>query len=172
MERRIFMLDVESDGLYGSPIAAGFVAAVIRNGKVEVVEKRGFKLSDSKLNKVKDNWVRENVVPGLLTAGDLKECATLNTMLIFFYQDYIKYKKEGFETWGDCIFPVEANFMKLMIEKVAESIWDGPYPFYDLATLLDVNVSREEFSGVKYDHTPVNDALASVYSLAKVLSGK
>jgi len=164
-ERKVLMVDVESNGLYGEGFAFGVVAGIIKDGEVEVVEKVGYNAADAIEDM--DPWVVENVLPKL---NSLKKVNGLRELRDAFWNIYTKYKAEGYEIWGDVIYPVETGFMADVIKDDLENRqWEGPYPFRDLGTILDPNISRAEFSGMDYTHNPMDDALASLYSLVKVL---
>ena len=162
----ILMVDVESDGLHGDAFAVGAVLAKLSPEGVEVIDTFG---GMAELDAVSNEWVRANVLPAL-ESSPLQLYPNRKAMRDSFWSFYKKAKEAGAEVWGDCIWPVESNFFhRLIADGEGSRDWDGPYPFHDLATLLPVDVSRAEFSGVVYDHNPVNDALASVHCLQKVL---
>ena len=171
--KKVFMFDVESDGLHGEGFAFGVVKAYITTDGYVVIDRHA---AAAGVEEVKDQWVKENVIPGLKKAIDAGEVEVLEDSIALrnkFWDLMQQAKKEGYEIWSDCNWPVETNFLSACIADDPESrAWEGPYPLKDLATLLDINISREELSGLKYDHNPVHDAEASVVCLGKVLRGE
>lgn len=171
--RKVFLFDVESDGLHGEGFAFGFVRGYLTPDGVAIVKKGG---GIAGIEEVKDPWVRENVLPNLREAiekGELQQLPSRKALRDAFWRELQEAKREGYEIWSDCNWPVEANFLSACVADDPQArAWEGPYPLKDLATLLDVNVSREEVSGVRYDHNPLNDALASLIALGKVVRGE
>jgi len=167
--RKILMLDIESDGLHGEAFAIGAVVAIISGEGVEIIDTFS---GVAEVERIENEWVRENVLPALKDSG-LKKFSSRKEMRDAFWDFYKKWKDQGAEIWGDVIWPVEANFFsQLIADGEGARDWDGPYPFHDLGTILPPDVSRAEFTGVVYDHNPVNDALASVHALQIVLFKK
>jgi len=173
MGRLVFFFDIESDGLHGKGFAYGAVLArVADNGEVEVLKKEAV-VADVGIT---DEWVLKNVMPKLqeaTVAGEMEVVEGVRELRDRFWSFLQEAKKEGAEVWSDCNWPVETNFLSDCVADDPDSrAWEGPYPLKDLATLLDVEVSRAEVSGMPYTHNPAQDAEASLHCLAKILSGQ
>ncbi len=172
MAKKVFMFDVESTSLHGEGFAVGFVLA--ESGEELTILKEGVAAT---LNAdIRDQWVIENVIPGIregLEKGEIERMDDPKTLRDWFWEELQQAKKEGAEIWSDCNWPVETNFLSACVaDRPGERAWEGPYPLKDLATLVDVDVSREEVSGLKYNHNPLNDAEASLVTLHRYLKGE
>ena len=164
---KLFVFDVETDGLYGDGFAVG--AVVLEDGK-EVARFSGI----AEPEKVKNEWVRENVIPHL---DGLTEFPTRKDMRNAFWEFWMKHR-DGALCFADFGSPVESGFFRACVTDDPERrMWDGPYPLHEVGTLLlaagiDPDIDRVEFSGLKNlkKHNPVDDALASAITIDKALS--
>lgn len=160
MSKNIFMFDVESDGLYGHGFAVGTVVATPDG---EIIDTFEMKSNVS----ITDNWVKENVLPHL---GDMPSCETSKELRTKFYDFYMKYKNSCI-VYSDCNFPVETNFLTEVVRDDEDNRkWEMPFPLMDVATVKNINVSRNYFykvnTGKKIrQHNPLDDAIASLYFL-------
>jgi len=87
----------------------------------------------------------------------------------FFWAFLKKHKKA--EIWGDCIFPVETNFLSaIAVVDLENREFEMPYPLYDISTVVDIKIDRiNSYSGsqVLRKHHPVDDCKASFDALQK-----
>lgn len=156
------MFDVESTELHGEGFAVGGVVA--HKGTQIVID--NFQLLSTEGEAKACDWVKENVIPFL---ADMPVCDTQKELRDAFYSFYMKHKDKA-DVWSDVNFPVETNFLSAIVADDPETRkWDMPYPLYDLATILDVNVDRLDESGQQglRKHNPYHDALASLFCLFK-----
>ena len=167
----IAMIDVETLGLYGPAVAFG-ISVWQKNGffkteRVHCVSEKVFKKMLSKTTTQDCNWFMENVYLHLkdqfeessMSHYDFMEAAAM--CIAAWINDA--------DLWGDCIFPVETNFLSKLIADGHLKANESPYPLYDLSTLLNVNVSRAHFAGMVHAHIhdPGVDAYHSAAALFK-----
>lgn len=164
--KKFFVFDVETNGLYGEAFAVG--AVVYENGQ-EIARFSGI----AEANSIDNPWVIENVLPHL---GELKNFDSKLEMRNAFW-DFWKQHKDGAFCFADVGSPVESNFFRKCIEDdLGGRQWDGPYPLHEVASVLltkgiDPDVSRTEFTGYEgTPHNPVYDSIASYKTLIKALS--
>jgi len=72
-------------------------------------------------------------------------------------------------------FPVETNFLSAIVADAPEErAWEMPYPLYDIANFVDINIVRAEACGIPglRQHHPLDDALASAVCFLKTMSDK
>jgi hypothetical protein len=111
---------------------------------------------------VKDQWVRDNIVP---VCVNLPTFGTRQYLRDRFWAFWLRHR-ETCLCVGDFGAPVEALLFRKCIEDVhQERMWLGPYPMHELGTALllagvDPDVNRIEYAGageVK-KHNPLDDA--------------
>lgn len=124
--RRIFSVDAETDGLYGEPFAVG--AVVLDEEGNEVARFAGTADPGS----VKDQWVRENVLPVLGPGVDFPTRLELREA---FWEFWVSHR-EGALCVADVGTPVEAFLFRLCVGDDPARAKDGPFPVHELATLL------------------------------------
>lgn len=128
-------LDCESAGLRGEILSAALI-----DPDGEILFAGYYRHPDLETN----NWLRENVEPGL--SGN--ECNDRSEFLERFSAAWRTAKNEfGWEPWGPgngkalaCVAhmggPVESNFFQQLFEAGFIGEFDGPYPQLDTAPLL------------------------------------
>ena len=160
--KNIFIFDVESTSLHGTGFAVG---AIVSTPNGDVIDQ--FELLSLEGAQKASTWVKENVLPAL---SEIENCTTDLQLRNRFFNFYMKYK-ETCEIWGDCIFPVETNFLAAVVADSSETReWSMPYPLKDISTLVDINIDRtakyETETGRKLKkHNPTDDCVASLYCL-------
>lgn len=96
----------------------------------------------------------------VLTVKDLRER---------FYSIYTKWRSYGAEIYSsDVNFPVETNFLSAIVQDGNSSRdWEMPYPLNDISSMLAVDVSRADYTGLKglVKGNPLSHALASSCAL-------
>jgi len=164
--KNVFMFDVESDGLHGDAFA---VACVVMDAEGIIIDEIKVVVSNYK---PKDKWVKENVKINTKKAVMVSSKKELREQ---FYKFYMQYK-ENSVTLVDCGFPVETNFLsEVAKDDIKNRNFDMPYPLYDIATVLDVDISRKQFSGLIIkgsEHDPLVDCYYSIESIMKILGIK
>ncbi len=161
-----FVFDVESVGLYGSAFAFGIC---IINSKGELLDEAflyyadGINLFGSESDR---KWVKEHVVPAIEDkAFDniREEVDSIDNLFESFWYHWSFWKEKGAIAVVDCGFPVETNFLDLVIGSDEERKWKGPYPLIDLSTILfykglDPTKSFPRLDSELPAHNPLADA--------------
>lgn len=125
-----FFVDAETHGLYGSFLS---VAAMVTDEEGEELE-RFYGAIELGEVEVTDPWVREHVLPYLSQAE--RFFPTEGELLDAFWDFWMKHR-EAAECIADVAYPVEARLFRRCVEKrLPESNFLGPFPLYDLSTLL------------------------------------
>lgn len=130
MMMKRFFVDAESDGLYGAFLS---VAAMVTDEAGTELDRfyASVKISP---DQIRSEWVRENVYPDLKNAEVFFD--TEKAMLEAFWLFWMKHRADSV-----CIayvqYPVECRlFAQCVKENEAERAFLGPFPLYDLSTLL------------------------------------
>ena len=160
---RGFSLDVEAMGLYGE--AFSWAVTIKQNGK-EVktgYERADHKLTKEYVLPLTDprnrtKWIEENVIPALNTpipsllndTSEDKQILTSPTITVgsllelrnkfwTFWEEEVEFcKANNFQqpAFGDCVYPVEANFfLQCVNDDFEKRQWNGPFPLHELQTL-------------------------------------
>lgn len=161
-----FFVDAECDGLYGAFLS---VAAMVtdENG----TELDCFYASVNILpDQIESEWVKENVYPTLKKAD--KRFDTELELLEAFWTFWLKHRANSI-----CIsyvqHPVESRlFTRCVMQNAAERTFLGPFPLYDLSTLLvlrgfSFNADIQALSGMNLkEHDAMNDVkmIAAVWN--------
>ena len=161
MKKNILLFDVEAISLHGGAFAVG---AIVADENDEIIDKFSLKSLEGERNV--GDWVKQNVLPSLT---DMPTCKTNLDLGNKFYNWYLKHM-DNCEIWSDVNYPVETNFLSALVsnDPIARE-WKMPYPFYDVADFVDVNVDRAQASGIPglRKHHPMDDAIASFHCLIK-----
>ncbi len=125
---KIFSLDAEVDGLYGSSFA---IAVTVRVDGQETVRFVG-RIPDSVVH---DDWVMKNVMPAL--AGMAVTHSSSEELEEAFWAFWVA-QKEGAIVIAHCGSPVESGLFRRCVERnLDERAFAGPYPcLHDVGTLL------------------------------------
>ena len=161
MKKQILLFDAEATSLYGETFAVGAIVADDNNNIID-----RFELMSTDLSEQANDWVKENVLPHLKKMPTCKTGVELRTA---FYEWYMKHK-ENCTFWSDVNYPVETNFLNAIVKDDEENRqWNMPYPLYDVANFVDVNIDRLDVDACKKlgmrKHHPSDDALSSYYTL-------
>ncbi len=161
MMPELFMVfDVESVGLHGEGFAVGFTVVNRKGDEVQ------FGLiacpPDAAIGSTNNlDWVKWNV-PVLHKTHEFPAGVREN-----FWRQWIGWKERGAVLVADCAWPVEARFLRDCVnDNLSEREWQGPYPLYDLASVILANGANplEKFPRLKSElpeHNPLNDARQS-----------
>jgi hypothetical protein len=158
-----FFVDAETDGLYGDIIAVG---VVVINEKGIEIDRFGGKIKGLSTEMIKDEWVKENVLPFL--DNSLSDFQDLNLLLDEFWLFWMKHRETSI-CIADVQYPVEAGLFRKCVEKDLKArIFQGPFPLLDLSTLLfakgiDPLTDRFKLCGIQEkqelrQHNPIEDA--------------
>jgi hypothetical protein len=134
---RIFSVDAEVDGLYGTAFA---VAVTVREDGVEIARFEARTPDEG----VTNPWVRENVLPAL--AGWVPTHSSSEELEEAFWAFYALHALEAGE-WGPsprkdvaviAMFgsPVESGLFRRCVERDSSRTFQGPYPLHEVGTLL------------------------------------
>ena len=129
MEKNLFFIDVETDGLYGDFISA---AILVASADGRELERHYFGIAREVL-KVKDPWVREHVLPVL---GEYTPCQSQEELLEAVWQIWLRHRETAYAI-GNVVFPVEARFFAACVARNPEErTFLAPYPLLDLSSVL------------------------------------
>lgn len=172
MSRPYLVLDVESDGLYGAPLAFGYV--VVHPIWGTRLEQGGGCLEELQ---VVNSWARQNVVPALKSTMQ-PTAASRKDLLQQFLTVWRRWKERGAILAADVPFPVETRFLHDMIwycVSVEDVMDTSPYPLLDIESFIRGCGYRPE-GGIRLDdelpvHNPVCDARQSARQFLEGLHG-
>ncbi|MCF8245532.1 MAG: hypothetical protein K9J37_13660 [Saprospiraceae bacterium] len=167
MKPNILVFDCEAVHLHGVTFAAA--ALVIDRSTRQILDQ--FELLAEEGIPMCGDWVQENVLPHL---GDLPTCKTSKELRDRFFQFYQQHKGTA-DIFSDVNFPVETNFLSAIVADDPEKRqFEMPYPLYDVANFVDVNIERFAACGIPNlrKHHPLDDALASGICYLKTISGE
>lgn len=153
-----FVIDAETDGLYGDVWAIG--AVVLDPGGAEIAHFA----AQTDPEDVTDPWVRENVLPKC----DHPRYSSRRELRDAFWAFWIGHRESALAI-ADCGYPVEAGLFRACVaDDPAARQWLGPYPLHDVATMLlaagiDTKSDRFRLAGIDGArvHDPLEDARAS-----------
>lgn len=157
MKKNTFFVDAESDGLYGKFLS---VAVLVTDENGQEID-RFYGAVKTNVEDISTQWVKENVYPYLDNADTLFDSEKL--LLESFWDFWTKYRETA-----DCVayveYPVETRlFSTCVMHNPEERQFLGPFPLYDLATLLesksiDFDCNIQELSGMDLvSHDAMND---------------
>ena len=152
-----FYVDAECDGLYGAFLS---VAAMVTDENGRELD-RFYVSVRANESDIQTDWVREHVLPYLANADEIVN--TEDELLDSFWEFWMKHREDAV-----CIayvqYPVEARlFSQCVMKAPEERTFLGPYPLYDLSTLLvarglDPDQNMAELSGMELtEHDAMND---------------
>ena len=129
MEKNLFFIDVETDGLYGDFISA---AVLVASPEGRELERHYYGIAREVLQ-VTDGWTREHVLPIL---GDYSPCQSQQELLEAVWQLWLRHRDTAYAI-GNVVFPVEARFFAACVAiDPAERAFLAPYPLLDLSSIL------------------------------------
>jgi hypothetical protein len=160
-----FIIDVESDGLLGDGFCVSAIVIDIKKG--EIIDKF---IKMAEVNTVKNEWVKNEVIP------HLNDIAILNSKLELqeeFWEFWMKYRHQSL-TLTDSGSPVESYwFRQCILNDIINREKLGPFPQHDVATAVLVSgigsVKRLEYAMLTDypKHNPFYDCLGSVITFIK-----
>lgn len=163
MTKRL-VFDVESVGLHGEGFAVGWVLLdgddVVEHGHVACP------IDQAKGTESDREWVKANVdIRGAITL------ATPRDIRDWFWGIIQSVKADNGEVWGDCVWPVEANFLSACVADDPEvRRWQGPYPLYDVANVLyEAGMDPLGTHARKDNELPIHNALNDARQSARLL---
>lgn len=165
LPEKFISLDVESIGLHGQAFAYGYVV-IDRDGNVLEDRIVACPRETAAGDIVSRKWVDENV-PHIEPVVETPE-----DVLNDFWEQWIRLKEEDAALVGDCIWPVETNFLSACVKLDPENrSFSGPYPMFDLPSVLMTLGQNplgtfERLPEELPAHQPLNDARQS----ARILS--
>lgn len=165
----VFSFDAETDGLWG-PVWS--IAAVVLDEWGNIEDKFEGRISD--LSLVKDQWVREHIIPLCTSLTPYPNARALRDA---FWDFWLKWREKVIPV-ADCGSTVEAGLIRACVKDDLENrALLAPFPIHDLGTLLllsgkdpqqyrtgeasnRIALAYLEGEGLNL-HNPVDDAYAS-----------
>ena len=164
---KFLMFDVESVGLHGEGFSVGWV--VMQDGKE--IASAEYSCDPASVQGEDDDraWVDDNVM-------SWQNCSTIHTVIHHFLDAIQECYKKGFAVVTDCCYPVETNFLEKCWPYMQALEMQGPYPLYDVASVLatlgyDATAMYSRLDGELPKHNAVTDARQSARVLLEALSG-
>jgi len=173
MHKPILCLDVESDGLYGEPVAVGAV----------LLDERG-RLAESLLS-VRDCVLTDPFALRVVQPMLAKLPATVSTIR-GLCDDFWRWYGRVRRSYEDALFfvdvgyPVETSFLERCVRLDDTRRGSSPYPVHEVATLLELVEGDADLGRVQYvadqitepfaPHDPSFDAHVSALCARKALS--
>lgn len=159
-----FVIDVESVGLHGEGFAvAGGV--YLPNGAVQWEFRLACPIDECAGDDDDRKWVKNNIPAIEETHRSPK------SMRDEFWRQWMKAKAGGAVMAAECLWPVEAGFVKACIADDRARKWDGPYPLHEIASYL---AAAGLDPMAKYPRNPsempMHDPLADARQSARLLS--
>lgn len=128
-EKGIFILDCETDGLYGSFLTAAVVAT---DPELNIVKEYYFGVP-AEIEKARDPWVLQHVLPIL---GNYQRCTDEQELLEKVWSLWMQYREDHY-AMADVNFPVENRFFARCVEIDPEHRkFLAPFPLLDLSSIL------------------------------------
>ena len=129
----MMVFDVESIGLHGEGFAVGWT--IINDMGVEITSALiACNPNDAEGTEKDRKWIKENIPP----IKSLTVCNTPHDARSQFWAEYQNWKKKGAVLFAECLWPVEANFLRACVADNSHHARDfeGPYPFHEIASIM------------------------------------
>lgn len=170
MNDAYFVFDVESIGLHGDGFAVA--GGVYINGAAQSEFSFCCPLEEAQGVASDRMWVKKHVPVIKITHR------TLDGIRDAFWFAWIEAKERypGIAMAGECIWPVEANFVSACVAQDPEARrWSGPYPFHDISSIMlaagmDPMATYAREPSELPTHEPLADARQSARLLATALA--
>lgn len=173
MSRKIFSLDAETNGLWGTAFAIGAVVKEADGSEKTFIGR-------CPIEGTPIEWVSENVLPQM--EGIPVNYPTYRAMLEGFFAFYME-NKEGSDIIVHVGFPVEA---RLFIDAHNFGIlgdWDAPFPLIDISAFPEIGASVDSYNeshGLKSripdlnggTHSPLYDSYAALVAYESIISAE
>lgn len=168
MNKKIFSLDAETNGLWGKAFA---IACVVREADGSLVEWIGRCPISGEVNP----WVKQNVLPemeGIKVGHDSYES------LLKDFMDFYMKEKENAEIIVHMGVPVESRLFLDAHELGFIGDWDAPFPLIDVSAFPEIGTSVDSFNernGIAVPdltgatHNPLYDSYAALFAYEKVI---
>lgn len=168
-QKPLFIIDVESVGLYGEGFAVA--GAVWHDGRVVDIFQRACPVEAAEGSDEDRQWVLGNVPLNNLTYTNKNPREVRQA----FMEKWRGLRQEYPGIWmaGDCIFPVETRFVEQTTREhtpPGSFPSDSPYPLIDIASILaaaGMDPTESYSRGADQElHHPMGDVLHSVHRLS------
>ncbi len=164
----ILVFDVESIGIHGEGFAVG--GLILLRGEISN-EFRFWCNPELASGTIGDlDWVKKNVPRLTSYATNSDTCSVRHS----FWRMYKKLQKlcPGLLMAGECVWPVEANFLTACIKDGSENrCWQGPYPLYDITSImLAAGMDPMKKYDRKPNELPEHDPLCDARLSARLLN--
>jgi hypothetical protein len=158
-----FIFDVESVGLHGQAFAVG--GGVYIDGVAQSEFEFGCPINAANGDEEDREWVEKNVIIRL-THAEPREIQEE------FWTQW-KTAKENYPDIlmaGECIWPVETNFVSSCVAADKSRKWAGPYPFIDISSVMAAaGMMPMKTYGRLLKELPAHNALADARLSARLL---
>ncbi|MDO5691295.1 MAG: hypothetical protein Q4G70_02300 [Pseudomonadota bacterium] len=135
------VFDVESIGLHGEGFSVAWQVMEWSGSAWMVLDEQWWRCDPALAQGLDSDraWVAEQVLPMLdqqlagapSVAG---ECASPAALRRCFWQSWLSWRARGAWLVGQCVWPVETNFLSACVRDLGESEhFSGPYPLLDIA---------------------------------------
>ena len=172
MKDKYLFVDAETDGLYGSILTVGIVAADSQGKEIE----RAYYGIAKEHMAVTDEWVKEHVVPIL---GEYESCIDETELLEKVWKFWLRYQEEAYVI-ADVTYPVECRLFEKCVNLDPENRkMMAPFPLMDLSSMIYAKgieplSDRSELAreiNEQERHNALEDALASLMIWKKHIKG-
>jgi len=164
------VFDVEAVGLHGEGFAVGWVTIDLDSEAPLPWEAAPLgPLKDAKIHACPSSYAR-GTREGLLWVDENCKFMALDSnprvVREHFWSAWAEAKERRAQLWADVPWPVEANFLSECVKDGrGDRDWKGPYPLYDVATLLTfTGIDRAKLPRLPSElpeHNPLLDAMHS-----------
>lgn len=148
----ILSVDAETDCLWGNPF---WIAGIVYDEKGKEIDKINVAIKNPK---VKEEWVKENVLPELEKCTNVTLVDNYETMLEKFAEFYNKYRDKSTVLWHMGHIVESYLFRELhRLELIGD--WDAPYTPIEVSEILRQNNEDADSvdSYIEKNNISVND---------------
>lgn len=171
IDKKLFFIDAETDGLYGRFISA---AVIITDSKCNELERHYWGINVNSED-IESNWVKDNVLP--VMGNDYEQCGNEDELIENVWNLWNKYGQDAYVV-ADVAFPVEARlFEKCILADREAREYNGPFPLVDVSSLLIARgieplTDRKTYSGLdnKKQHRAIEDVEMMVAMWKKIFN--
>lgn len=161
MDELWMVMDAESIGLHGEAFAVAYV--VVDGVGTRILEETIACPASAAAGADSDRaWVAANIPLDALP----QNCESPRQVRDRFWDAWLAWKAQGARLVVDCGWPVEANLLSACVRDEPSRTWEGPYPLYELASLVealqeDPTAACERLADEAPAHLPWNDSRQS-----------
>jgi hypothetical protein len=129
MKKKLFFVDAETDGLYGTFLS---IAVIVTDYEGNELERHYWGMNLENIE-VQSGWTRQNVIPIM---GTYEVCQDEDELLDKFWHVWKNHQEEAYAI-ADVCYPVESTlFQKCVLKDKEKRAMEGPFPLLDLSSIL------------------------------------